>query len=160
MYIENSNCNKQPGNLEISAHPDYTWQSPKIPVCLAQRAQSSFFTYLTSLHLSICLAQPPTMSRTTTNLSPAFKLVRDLLAEQPRTFQELLRAGVAAVPSATPTSTFASASSSSTGEINASTSGVNVKGKGKASAARKVQKAELSRMPGIVPEGHPFVSAK
>ena len=93
------------------------------------------------------------MSKTAANLPQAFKLVRDLLAEQPRTFQELLRAGIAAVPSAA-----GSSSAALSAEVEASG-----KGKGRAvaggGAGRKALKGE-SAVETVVPEGHPFVSAK
>lgn len=84
------------------------------------------------IHISIPISA--TMSGST--LPQAFKLVRNLLAERPRAFQEILRDGLPAAPST-------STSSAST------TTTMRGKGKGRL-------------VPGTsnVPEGHPFVSAR
>ena len=73
-------------------------------------------------------------------LPQAFKLVRNLLAERPRAFQEILRDGL---PAASSTSTSTSSASTTT------TTTMRGKGKGRL-------------VPGTsnVPEGHPFVSAR
>jgi hypothetical protein len=64
-------------------------------------------------------------------LPQAFKLVRTLLSERPRAFQEILRDGLPSSPSAA-----------------TSTSTATLKGKGKLVAGES-----------HVPDGHPFVSA-
>lgn len=76
-------------------------------------------------------------------LPQAFGLVRQLLADRPRVFQDLLRDGISAVSS----SSSASASSSASGASGVS--GAMLKGKGKLRAGET-----------LVPDGHPFVSAK
>ena len=96
-----------------------------------------------------------------TNMSAAFGLVRQLLAERPRRFQQLVKDGVAAVSvgsssvkdgrnqAQSSTSTSSSAATSSA----AATSVAGRKGKGKA-AEQNVSSQT------VVPEGHPFVSTK
>lgn len=75
----------------------------------------------------------PSMSGST--LPEAFRLVRQSLSARPRVFHDLLRDGIAS---------FSGATSS-----NTSTGTGTVKGKGKLGAGET-----------IVPEGHPFISAK
>ena len=82
------------------------------------------------------------------NYSAAFKLVRDILADGPRSFQEILQAGIAAVPSTSGTS--------SQSPLDALTTAVTGKGKGKAPVGKKA-KAESAVC--VVPDGHPFVSS-
>jgi hypothetical protein len=71
-------------------------------------------------------------------LPQAFKLVRNLLTERPRAFQEILRDGL---PATSSTSTSTTSTSTTT----------QMKGKGK---------GKLVPGGSHVPEGHPFVSAR
>jgi hypothetical protein len=74
------------------------------------------------------------MSTSSTTLPQAFKLVRQLLAEKPRAFQEILAT--------------AAASTSATTSTTPTTGTGKGKGKGRLVAGES-----------HVPEGHPFVSA-
>lgn len=81
-------------------------------------------------------------SMSNSSLPQAFRIVRQLLAERPRAFQEILRDGLPT----TSTSTSSSASSQTSSTSNGKSSS---KGKGKLVAGAS-----------HVPADHPFVSAK
>lgn len=97
-------------------------------------------------------------------LTEAFSIVRQLLADGPRPFQDILRAGIAAVPGSGPSSASASdgvnAAEAPVAEGSQGKS-ANAKGKGKERPlVARQRKAELARGQNVVPEGHPFISAK
>lgn len=83
-----------------------------------------------------------TSSMSNSSLPQAFRIVRQLLSERPRAFQEILRDGLPT----TSTSTSSSASSQTSSTSNGKSSS---KGKGKLVAGAS-----------HVPADHPFVSAK
>jgi hypothetical protein len=108
-------------------------------------------------------------------MTEAYSLVRQLLADGPRGFQDLLKAGVAAVPmpsesgnvAEASTSTSASASTSPVASSSSSagatgSSAVQGKGKNRERSIGKGRKGDVGPVGGvnIVPPGHPFVSAK
>ena len=92
--------------------------------------------------------QQDTMSATP-SLPAAFKIVRQLLQQGPRPFQEILRDGIAAVPSS---------SKSAATNAQAATSTAAVKGKGKKNGVAQSKSTNIK--PSVVPSDHPFISAK
>lgn len=88
------------------------------------------------------LSEKPAMS--SPSLPAAFRIVRQLLQQGPRPFHEILREGVAAVPS----------SSAQPAAGVAGAVATAVKGKGKKGAAVQASKTT------VVPSDHPFISAK
>lgn len=86
------------------------------------------------------------------HLGPAFGLVRQLLSERPRTFQQLLHDGIAAVSQST-SSTDGPVEQNAESSTSADTGRVlSRKGKGK----KRFVAAPITS----VPHGHPFVSAR